>query len=227
MILTGAAVNGAALAAGALAGLLLKRWISGELGEFLTQGLGICVIFIGIQGALEGQEIIMTILSMVLGGLLGHCIDFDGRMERLGQRIQKKTGGGQKLAEGFVSCTVLVCTGAMAIVGSMESGLSGDHGILFSKALIDGIMAVVMAASMGIGVAFAAVPLLLYEGTLTLIASTAAPYLTDPVIREMSCVGNLLIVMIGLNMMKLTKIKVANYIPAAFMPMLLYVFWPR
>ena len=226
MIFAGAAVNAAAVAAGGLAGLLLKRWISKELGDFLTQGLGICVICIGLQGALEGQEIMMTILSMVVGGLLGHWIDFDGRLERTGQRIQKKTGGADGFAEGFVSYTILVCTGAMAIVGSMESGMSGNHEILFSKALIDGVTAVVMAASMGPGVALGALPVFLYEGLLTLIASTAAVWLTDPMIREMSCVGSLLIVMIGLNMLKLLKIRVANFIPAAFMPILFCLFWP-
>ena len=106
----------------------------------------------------------MTILSMVVGGLLGHWIDFDGRLERTGQRLQKKTGGADGFAEGFVSYTILVCTGAMAIVGSMESGMSGNHEILFSKALIDGVTAVVMAASMGPGVALGALPVFLYEG---------------------------------------------------------------
>ena len=150
MIFAGAAVNAAAVAAGAWQGLLLKRWISKELGDFLTQGLGICVIFIGLQGALEGQEIMMTILSMVVGGLLwatGLILTDAWSGRDSGSR--KKTGGADGFAEGFVSYTILVCTGAMAIVGSMESGMSGNHEILFSKALIDGVTAVVMAASMG------------------------------------------------------------------------------
>ncbi|QNM04538.1 DUF554 domain-containing protein [Qiania dongpingensis] len=230
MILTGVGVNTAAIVIGALAGILLRKRISSELGDFLGQGLGICVIYVGIKGSLAGENTMITILSMVIGGILGHSLDFDRHMEHLGIYAQKKLrqgDGSSRFAEGFVSYSLLVCVGAMAIVGSMQSGMNNNHEILFSKALIDGVMAVVMAAALGIGVGFAAIPVFLYEGVITLASSFVAVYLTENVINEMACAGSLLIIMLGLNMMKLTKIKVANYLLTPFIPIILCQLWPK
>lgn len=224
MILLGAGVNAIAVVMGVVLGIIFKRWITEELNRFLMQGLGICIIYVGYRGSLTGENAIIAILSMVIGGVIGHKIDFDKRLERLGDKIQMKLHTGDtesSFAAGFVNCTLLVCIGAMAIVGSMQSGMSGNHEILFSKSMIDFFAALVMAATMGWGVAMAAAPLFLYEGVLSLSAKVVSPYLTTGTINEMSCVGSLLIIMIGLNTMKLTNIKVANFILVPFLPILL------
>ena len=156
---------------------------------------------------------------MTLGGILGHICDLDGRMNRLGQRIQDKlTKGDSKstVAEGFVTASLIYCVGAMAILGSLQSGLEGNHTTLFIKSLLDGIMSTILAAQLGFGVLLSAVPVFLYQGTITLCAHWIEPFLSTLVIAEMNCVGYILIMAIGLNIAKITKIKVMNLVPAVF-----------
>ena len=216
-------INTSAVLLGGTLGLFIGRHFPRRIADTVMNGLALCVMYIGISGALSGQQTLIAIISMALGGALGELADLDGKLNALGQRLQQKfgTGGGSSLAEGFVSASMLFCVGAMAIVGSLQSGLTGDHSTIIAKSVIDGISAILLASSLGAGVLFSAAAIGLYQGTLVLMASTLQPLLTDATIAEMTCVGSLLIVGLSLNMLGITKIKVANYIPAIFLPMLL------
>lgn len=240
-MLTGTLVNAAAILAGSLLGMLLT-WLAGHFSTLLPagssllaerlktiimQGVALCVMYLGISGCLEGNNSLIAILSMVLGALIGELLDLDRRMRSLGDWVQKRTehlvttGGQASISEGFVTASLLFCVGAMAIVGALQDGLTGDHSTLFAKSLLDGISSIVFGASLGLGVAFSAVAILLYQGSISLLASFLQPYLGDAVIAEMTCVGSLLIVALSLNMLGLTKIKVMNLVPAIFLPILL------
>lgn len=240
-MLTGTLVNAAAILVGSLLGMLLT-WLAGHFSTLLPagstllaerlktiimQGVALCVMYLGIRGCLEGNKSLIAILSMVLGALIGELLDLDKRMRSLGDWVQKRTehlvtnGGQASISEGFVTASLLFCVGAMAIVGALQDGLTGDHSTLFAKSLLDGISSIVFGASLGLGVAFSAVAILLYQGSISLMASFLQPYLGDAVIAEMTCVGSLLIVALSLNMLGLTKIKVMNLVPAIFLPILL------
>ena len=240
-MLTGTIVNSLAVLAGASVGMLLT-WLAGHfstllptgsaaLGErlqnIIMQGVALCVLYLGISGCLKGSNSLIAILSMVIGAIIGELLDLDQRMRSLGDWVQKKTerlvtgGGKASISEGFVTASLLFCVGAMAIVGSLQDGLTGDHSTLFAKSLLDGISSVVFGASLGLGVAFSAVAIFLYQGSISLLASFLQPYLGDAVIAEMTCVGSLLIVALSFNMLGLTKIKVMNLVPSIFLPILL------
>lgn len=240
-MLTGTIVNSLAVLAGASVGMLLT-WLAGHfstllptgsaaLGErlqnIIMQGVALCVLYLGISGCLKGSNSLIAILSMVIGAIIGELLDLDQRMRSLGDWVQKKTerlvtgGGKASISEGFVTASLLFCVGAMAIVGSLQDGLTGDHSTLFAKSLLDGISSVVFGASLGLGVTFSAVAIFLYQGSISLLASFLQPYLGDAVIAEMTCVGSLLIVALSFNMLGLTKIKVMNLVPSIFLPILL------
>ena len=240
-MLTGTIVNALAILAGSVAGILLSR-LAGrfssvlpasaiKLGErlqtIIMQGVALCVLYLGISGSLEGQNTLITILSMVLGAILGEALDLDRRMQSLGNWVQRRTErllpahGKVSVSEGFVTASLLFCVGAMAIVGALQDGLTGDHSTLFAKALLDGISAIIFGASLGIGVSFSAVAVFLYQGIIALLASFLSPFLGDAVIAEMTCVGSLLILVLGTNLLNVTKIKVMNLVPAVFFPILL------
>lgn len=214
----GTLVNTAAVAAGGLIGLLLKRGIPQRITDAVMQGIALCVIYMGISGALEGSKTLALIVSMALGAVIGTVLDLDGRLNRLGESVEGKLapGGQGSIATGFVTASLLFCVGAMGIVGSLQSGLTGDHTMLYTKSMLDFISSIVLCASLGVGVILSAVTLLLYQGLITLLAQAIAPILTDAVIAEMTCVGSLLIIGMGLNMLGVTKIKIMNYVPAVF-----------
>ncbi len=227
MILTGAVVNALAVFIGSAVGLLLKKGLPKRMGESIMKGLSLCVIYIGISGAFEGENVLIAIVSMAVGTVIGEFLDLNARMERLGEWIQNKfqsKNSQTSVAEAFVTSSLLFCTGAMTIVGSLQSGLSLDHSTLIAKSLIDGIAAVVLASSLGFGVFFAGVLCLVYEGGLALCAQFIEPFLTAAVINEMTCVGSLLIMGVAINMLFKNKICVMNSIPAVFMPILLCRF---
>ena len=180
---------------------------------------------------MKGENTITAILSMVIGAIVGELLDLDRRMQTLGNWVQERTkrvfheGGTATIAEGFLTASLLFCVGAMAIVGALNDGLTGNHDMLFAKAMLDGIISIVFASSLGIGVAFSAVAVFLYQGSISLLAAFLAPLLqNDTVIGEMTCVGSLLIIALSLNMLNITKIKVMNMVPAIFFPILLCQF---
>ena len=239
-MLIGSIVNGLAIMAGASFGMLLtflagrfssllpadSATLSQRLQTIIMQGASLCVFYLGVSGSLKGQNSLLVILSMVFGALIGELLDLDKRIQQLGDWVQKKTarlssGSSSSISDGFVTASLLFCVGAMAIVGALNDGLTGDHSVLFAKSLLDGIIAIVLGASLGLGVAFSGVAVFLYQGIIALLASSLSPLLGDVVIAEMTCVGSLLIVALALNMLNLTKIKVMNLVPAIFLPILL------
>lgn len=243
-MLVGSIVNALSIAAGTCIGMLLTFLAgrfssllpanSASLGERLQtivmQGASLCVMYLGISGSLSGQNSLLVILSMVIGAIIGELLDLDKRIRQLGDWVQKKTerlvtsSGPASISEGFVTASLLFCVGAMAIVGALNDGLTGDHSILFAKSLLDGVIAIVFGASLGLGVAFSGMAVFLYQGIIALLASFLAPFLGEVVIAEMTCVGSLVIVALSLNMLNLTKIKIMNLVPGIFLPILLCRF---
>ena len=227
MVLLGSLVNSAAIILGGSIGLALKKGLSDRIASAVMNALALCVLYIGVSGMLKGENILITILSMVFGTLVGEWIDLDKKINQLGDEIESRVSSDNKehsVSNGFVTASLLFCVGAMAIVGALQSGLTGNHDTLFAKSLIDGIAAIVMASSLGIGVLLSAGLILVYEGGISLFANVMAPLLTDSVINEMTCVGSLLIVGLALNMLKLTNLKIMNYAPAVFFPILFGFF---
>lgn len=224
----GTIVNTVAVLAGAFIGMLFKKGLPERLADTLMKGLGLCTLYLGITGCLKGENSLVLILSMVIGILIGEGLDLQDKVERLGawleQRFRSKDGKKVSVAQGFVSASLLFCVGAMTIVGSLESGLTGNHEILFNKSMLDFVAAVIFASSLGIGVAFSAAFVFIYQGTITLLAQWVSPLLTETVINEMSCVGFVIIIGLALNMIGITKLRVMNYVPAIFLPILLCLF---
>ncbi|MBQ8203620.1 MAG: DUF554 domain-containing protein [Clostridia bacterium] len=225
---SGAVVNFFLVILGGILGMLFKKGIPERARNILMQGMALCVMYIGVTGIFEdGINVLVVILSVALGAIVGELIDLDGLVNRLGEKIEKrfnKKGGNTKIAEGFVTATLLFCVGAMTVVGSIDSGISGDNATLYSKSLIDCVSAAVFASTLGIGVALSSVSVLVIEGTLTLLAKVVEPILTAEIISHMSVIGSLLIISLSLNMLGLTKIKVMNLLPAIFLPMIFCLF---
>ena len=227
MILTGTIVNSAAIVAGSIAGLLLGKFIPERFSGAMEKGAALCVLYIGVDGMLAGENTLVAILSIAIGAILGELLQLDEHMHQLGDWVERKFGGkGSKtsLSEGFVTASLLFCVGAMAIMGALDSGLTGDHATLYAKSTLDGITSIVYGSTMGAGVALSGVAVFLYQGLITLCASFIAPFLSEVVIAEMKCVGSLLIIGLSFNMLGMTKIKVMNYVPAVFFPILLCTF---
>lgn len=224
MILLGAAVNAATVVVGGLAGLFLGKLLPDRLQKALMSALALVVIGIAIPGICQSQKPLVPILSMVLGTLLGELLDLDRGVNRLGDCLQKRIGKPGKFTEGFVCGTMTFVVGAMSIMGGLNSGLQGDHTVLFSKSVIDGVSALVFASTLGIGVACSAVPVFVWEGLIALLASLLSPLLGADVIAEINSVGSLLIMAIGLNLLGTTKIRVMNMVPAMLLPLLLCRF---
>ena len=222
----GTLINCAAIVLGTCLGLLLRRGMKPAVSHTVMQGVGLSVILIGLMGAIETDNTLLVILSMVLGGVAGALIDIDGKMNRLGQWAQRKLtrgeGEGNTFAKGFVTASLVYCVGAMAVVGALDSGIRGDHSTLIAKAALDGVTAVIFASSLGIGVMLSAVPVFVYQGAIALLGNAVAPLLSDAVITEMSAVGGLLIMGIGVNMLLEKDIKVANLLPAIVVPFLYF-----
>ncbi len=223
--MTGTLVNVAAVLVGAIIGLLLHKGLPKRIAAAMMTGVGLCVLYIGIDGCLSGENMLVAVFSIVIGAVIGELLNIDGAVKRLGdaveKRFQKEDGKGPSLAQGFVSASLLFCVGTMAIVGPLQSGLTGNHETQFVKAVLDAISAVVFTATLGAGVFFSALSVLIYQGSITLLAHAVEPYLTTAVVAEMTCVGSLLIIGLALNLLNITKIKVANFLPAVVLPCVL------
>lgn len=210
-------INVATVLVGSLFGLLFRSKLRKKLTDAIMLSLGICVVYIGIAGALNGHNPLVAILSMALGTLIGTLLDLDGKLLKFGKfldRVIPRKNDGASLTEGFVSGSLVFCVGAMTIVGSFSAGLSGDTSTLLTKAVLDLVSSCMLAASLGIGVMLASGTVLVYEGALVLLAGVLAPVLSETAVDELTCVGSLMIVCIGLNHMSVSKIKVADQLPA-------------
>ena len=224
----GTIVNTIAVIIGASIGMFFKKGIPQKLSDTMMKGLGLCTLFLGISGSLDGQNSLILIISMVVGALIGEGVDLDAKLNRLGNwlenKFKSKDGSKVSIAEGFVSASLLFCVGAMTIVGSLQSGLQGNHEMLFNKSMLDFVAAIIFASTMGVGVMVSAAFVFIYQGAITLLAQWVAPVLSDVVIAEMNCVGSVIIIGLALNMLGITKLKVMNYVPAIFIPILLCQF---
>ena len=222
----GTLINCAAIILGSTFGLLLRRGMKDAIAKTVMQGVGMSVILIGVTGAIETSNTLLVILSMVIGGAVGAWINIDAKMNQLGAWAQKKLtrsdDESNTFAKGFVTASLVYCVGAMAVVGALDSGIRGDHSTLIAKAALDGITAIIFSSSLGIGVMLSAVPVLIYQGAIALLGNAIAPLLSDVVVQEMSAVGGLLIMGIGVNMLLEKDIKVANLLPAILIPFLYY-----
>ncbi len=222
----GSIVNAIAIIVCSLIGIFFGKVVGKELPKrfenIVLKGIGLSVLYIGISGALETQLPICLILSVILGGLLGEIINIDKGMKRVGDFAEKKLSvSNGNFSKGFVTTTILFCAGSMAIVGAIEGGLMGDHEMLFAKAILDGTISIIFAYQMGIGVLFSAIPVFLYQGGISLIAMTVSSSIPAEIITEMGAAGSLVVAAIGINFLTNQDIKVANFIPAVFMPILI------
>ncbi len=228
----GVIVNTAAVVAGGLTGLLLKKGLSERFQDILTKACGISTMFIGAAGTLQGllrvgedgslstQGTMLLIFSLVLGGFAGEALDIEAWLERVGERLcgAVKSRGDGRFVEGFVSASLIVCVGAMAIVGSIQDGLTGDHSMIFAKSVLDFVIVLVLASTCGVGAVFSAAAIFVYQSALTLLGMAVGNIMPAELIAQLSYVGSSLIFCIGVNLCFGKKIKTGNYLPALLVP---------
>ena len=226
--LIGTLVNVATIVTGTAIGLAIKKGIPERMKDTIMQGLAMATMIIGIQMALQSKNMLIVVLSVVLGAITGELLNIEDKLGSIGSWMEGKIGNGKgEFARAFVTASLVYCVGAMAIVGSIQDGLSGDSNTLYVKSLLDGVASIVFASTMGIGVGFAAIPVLVYQGSITLLAQFLQNILTQPVIFEMTATGGVLILGIGIKILGLKDIKVGNLLPAIFYAVLLALFFPK
>ena len=232
MIGLGTIINTLAVVVGGLLGMCLKNGLKKNMQDILMQACGVATIFIGASGTLAKMFVIengnistqgtmLLIFSLVLGGLLGEAINIEEKMDFLGEKIKKavKAEKDNLFVEGFVNVSLIICVGAMAIVGSIQDGISGDYSLLATKAVLDLVIVVVFASSYGLGAVFSAVPIFLYQGGITMMAAIGGSFLSDAIISDLSFIGNALIFCVGVNIAFGKKFRVGNMLPALLVPM--------
>lgn len=221
----GTLINAGAIILAGLLGLFLRRGIPERMNRSLQDALGILIIVLGVQYGLKAENYAVIGVCLALGAIFGEWRDWDGRLDAAGNRLQQRFGNGNSsFAKGFVSATLLFCVGAMAVVGSLEDGLHGNYHILLIKSILDAIFSILFTASMGIGVIFSAIPVLLYQGSISLAAGVIEPHLTDPMLNNITSLGGILITGLGLNILGVTRIRVANLLPGIlFVPIIMAI----
>ena len=233
MIGLGTIINTAAVVLGGLVGILLKNGIAKRFEKGLMQALGLSTMFIGVGGVLKYMLVVesgsistrgtmLLIFSLVIGALLGQLLDIESKMEVLGVRLKAlaKVKNDNRFVEGFVTTSLIICVGAMAIVGAMEDGLTGDCSMLVTKSLLDFVLVVILTSAYGIGSAFSAIPIFIYQGSITLIAALFGSVISDGLIAELSFIGNALIFCVGVNLVREKTFCVANMLPSLLIPIL-------
>lgn len=219
MVLLGTIVNAAAIIAGTLLGKVLHR-IPDKVKTLVLQSIGLAVVILGVQMGLKSEQFLIVILSLLFGSIFGEVMNLDGILNKLGLWIERRLGSKEEggIAKGFVTATLIFVIGAMAIIGALDSGLRGDHQVLYTKSLLDGFTSIVLTTTLGIGVLFSAFPVLIYQGIIALFATQIDKWIPEQImdafIIEMTSVGGIMILAIGLNMLEITKIRVANMLPA-------------
>ena len=221
----GVLVNVIAIVIGGSIGLVFKKGLNEKLLKLILQGIGLSVIIIGISGALMSNNLLLLVISLVLGGIIGGLLKIEHNLDKLGQSIEDKFSrkGEGGFAEGFVMASLVYCVGAMAIVGSIEAGVSGSNQTLYIKSILDGITAIVFTATLGYGVLFSGVSVLIYQGSIVLLGVQLESFLTDEMINEISAVGGVLIMGIGITMLEIKKIHVGDLLPAVLIPVIWFI----
>ena len=223
MVLLGSAVNGIAIVIGGLIGMFAGKLLPERIRTALVPTMSLVTIGIAVPGMMKTENLLIPILSMVIGTFIGELIDIDGALQKLSNKLQSKFKG-SSVAEGFFTCSLVFAVGAVAVMGALDSGLKGDHNLLYAKALMDGTAAIAFAAALGLGVVFSSVTVFVVEGGIALLAGLVADLLSTAVINEISFVGSLLIVGISLNMMGATKLRILNMVPALVLPIIFCQF---
>jgi len=216
MVLQGTLINVAAVIAGSLIGHFAGRFLSVRVRQTLMAGLGLAVLLIGLKLAIQSQQVMIVIGSLILGGLIGELLGIEKRLENFGLALQQRFSGMGKIAEGFVTASLLYCVGAMAIMGALQDGMGEKPTILYAKAALDGVASIALTSALGIGVIFSVIPLALYQGGITLATGLTKSILTKSVIVEMNAVGGLLIVAIAIDLMGIKRLPVGNLLPGVF-----------
>lgn len=216
----GTLVNGAAIILGSFLGaFIFKGKLKESANDTIVKGTALAIALIGLKNAWQAENMLLIIFSIVIGALIGEALDIEGRLDKLGKYVESRVQG-DNIARGFVTASLLFCVGSMAILGALEGGLQNKHDILLAKSVLDGIISIMFAATMGIGVLLSAIPVVLYQGAIVLSSSLLRDILTDPVIANLNGVGGLLIFALSLNMLKVEYIRVGNMLPAVFIPMI-------
>lgn len=222
-------MNGLAIVVASFVGIFLRQGIPERIHDGMMRAIGLAVILIGINGAIQGQETLIMILSIVIGAFIGELIDIDRRViqgvDKLKNKFIGQDSNSDRITQGFLSATMIFCIGSMAIIGSLESGLTGDNSTLYTKSVLDGITSFLLASSLGHGVLFSAVPVVIWQGFIYIFATILEPLLSAAIITEVISVGSILLIGLGLNMVNATDLKIMNYTPAIFMPMILMLFF--
>ena len=225
----GTIVNVIAIICGSLLGLLFRKGIPENYKEIIMSGIGLSVILIGIKSALSSDQLLIVIFSVIIGAGIGEFLKIEAKLESLGsyfeRRLASKSSDTGSFARGFVTASLVFCVGSMAIVGALESGLTGNHQTLYAKSILDGVTSLIFASSLGIGVLFSGVAVFLYQGAITLTAVFMKNLLVAETISQMTSVGGLLILAIGLNLLGITKIRVGNLLPGIFLPLLYFALY--
>lgn len=219
----GTIVNALSIIGGSLIGLLLSKGIPENYKNIVMSGVGLSVVLIGMKSALSSDSMMVVIFSVILGAVIGEFLKIEEKLERLGSylesRVASKSSEQSSFARGFVTASLVFCVGSMAIVGSLESGLTGSHQTLFAKSVLDGVTSIIFASTLGLGVLFSSLAVFIYQGLITLMAVFLKGYLVTETISQMTSVGGLLILAIGFNMLKITTIRVGNLLPGIFLPL--------
>ena len=226
----GVIINVITVLIGSCVGLLFKKGIPERISNATMIGLGACTLYIGISGSLCGENVLILIAAIVIGVIIGTLMNIDGKINVLAKKVEtifaKKNGKGVSLAEGLVTSTLLFCVGSMTVTGSLQAGLTGDSTVLITKACLDLVSSAMLASTLGVGVLLSTLSVLVIQGGLVLLAGLLAPFMTTGAINEMTCAGSLLIIMIGTNLMGITKIKVADFLPAIVLAPVIYNLLP-
>ena len=222
----GTIVNAIAIICGSLLGLLFRKGIAERYKDIIMSGVGLAVILIGIKSALSSDKLMVVIFSVIIGAVIGEILRIEQRLEALGTYLERKVSARSSdtgsFARGFVTASLVFCVGSMAIVGSLESGLTGNHQTLFAKSILDGVTSIIFASAMGLGVLFSSVVVIVYQGAITMTAFFMKNLLVDATISQMTSVGGLLILAIGLNLLQITKIRIGNLLPGIFLPLVYF-----
>lgn len=207
---------------GSFLGILLKKCIPEKLSDTLMKTIGLCTIFIGVKGSLQGENTLVVIISLVMGIIIGELLKLDDLLNLGTKKLEEKfSKENNNFSSGFISATLLFCVGSMTIVGSLDAGLRGDNSILFSKSVLDFISSIILSSTFGFSVIISSVSVFIIQGGIVLLSHIISPILSTSVVNEITCVGSILIIALSLNLLNLTKFKIVNYLPAVFMPLVL------
>lgn len=214
----GVIINCVTVIVGSLIGLIFKNLIPKKVTDGIMVGIGLCTVYIGVDGALSGENTLVLILSMAIGAAIGFALDIDGKINRFADFATRrfKKNDGTSAAEGFVTACLIFCVGAMTLVGSIQAGVSGDNTTLITKAILDLVSSMVLASTFGVSVILSTVFVFVFQGGIVLISSFAGEFLSVAMQAEMICAGSVMIIGLGLNIIGISKIKVANFLPAMF-----------